>query len=74
MMARRSSWDPRIAQCVWDAEFGQKVLPIFKGHPDYVWSVAFSHDDRRIILESHTFQWITPVVHWPAEVTIAHLM
>jgi hypothetical protein len=24
-------------------------------------------------LISHTFQWITPIVHRPAEVTIAHL-
>lgn len=35
--------------CIWDAESGVGLTPPLKGHNDYVTSVAFSPDGRRVV-------------------------
>ena len=38
---------------MWDAETGEEVVEPLKGHSDWVWSVAFSPDGRRIVSGSN---------------------
>ncbi|EDR12082.1 uncharacterized protein LACBIDRAFT_314289 [Laccaria bicolor S238N-H82] len=55
------SWDETVR--VWDAQTGQSVMDPFKGHDDYVASVAFSPDGRHIVSGS----WDKTIRVWDAQ-------